>query len=480
MNFERGAYRFEASNHVINGCAPGGMTWRQLAKIDAQDRVEFIKLDSFGRMVDEVRGTEYELPWALDEHVEMLVERFPHEETGIRGFYAKYGAMAETLIASLEADLENAPEPSERLAAAGQHYLALNGRKAIEVLGEHVSDRELIATMLAIPSGFMGTRHSLLDAGSAVMCDLIFRINGGDAYYPKGGSGHMSQVLADLFVEKGGTLLLNRGVTEIAFANGRAAGVVAKKRAGHFISARARCVVSGSDLTALVNRLCPQGTFPAEYVRSVNARTPSISSVILFAGLDLDLRRRGITECEISRSWAGEAARSPFGEIARECDFAKLPEAMATIYSNIDPSCCPEGKSVVATMCLAEPELFERALNPGRQRGGAYRELKQRITSQLLEKMARALGIPDLERHVEVLELATPTTIERYTDNRGGAYVGWRYSSEQARDHFPQQSPVANLFLCGHWVAPGGGVSNVISGGNKVAALADSYLRRSA
>ncbi len=102
------------------------------------------------------------------------------------------------------------------------------------------------------------------------------------------------------------------------------------------------------------------------------------------------------------------------------------------------------------------------------------------ITSQLLAKAARALGIPDLERHIEVLEVATPITLERFTGNRGGSFVGWKWSAEQAADdHFPQESPVENLFLCGHWVAPGGGVSNVMVGGNKAAESADAYLRSS-
>jgi prolycopene isomerase len=426
MNFKRGDFRFEASNHVINGCEPGGMTYQQLAKIDAQDRVEFIKLDSFGRMVDEERGTEFDLPWELGAHVEMLVQRFPREEEGIRSFYAKYGKMAETLLAGYGEKVQDDPELLARLTTAGQDYMALSGRKAVEVLAEHVSDPHLIETILEIPSGFMGTSYHVLDAGSAVMCDLIFRINGGEAYYPKGGSGHMAQALADLFVENGGRLLLNRGVTEIVFSNGRAAGIIAKKSANRFISAQARCIIAACDLTALVNHLCPVETFPVDYVKSINERVPGISAVILFAGLDIDVRQHGITGGEISRSWATAESPSPFEKIAREGDYSKLPSAMATIYSNIDPSCCPEGKSVVATMVLAEPERFERALGPGRQRGRAYKELKKHLTAQLLEKMERALGIPDLESHVEVLELATPITIERYTENRGGSYVGWK------------------------------------------------------
>jgi prolycopene isomerase len=477
-NFERKGFRFEASTHVINGCEPGGMIYQQLAKIDAQNRIEFIKLRSFGRIVDEARGSEFDLPWELGEHVEMLVGQFPQEEAGIRSYYEKYGRMAETLLASVEGEVPDEPQRRASFETAVQHYAALTGRKAKEVLREHVSDPRLIEMVLAIPSGFTGTSDDVLDAPSAVMCDLIFRVNGGEAYYPKGGSGHMAQVLADLFAENRGTLLLNRGVTEIAFSNGRAAGVIATTRSGQTLSAQGRCIIAASDLTSLVNDLCPEGTFGADYVNSVNERLPGISAVILFAGLDIDLRRRGITDCEISRSWAGEGASSPFHEIARECDYSKLPSAMATIYSNIDPTCCPEGKSVVATMVLAEPEIFERALGPGRKRGRAYQELKKRLTAQLLEKMARALGIPDLESHVEVLELATPITIQRFTENRGGSYVGWKYSAAQAQDRFPQESPVDNLFLCGHWVAPGGGVSNVMTGGNNAAEMVDGYLRR--
>jgi len=478
MNFERQGYRFEASTHVINGCGPGGMTYRALEKIGAQDRIEFLRQASFGRMVDEEQGLEFDLPWALAGHVEMLVRRFPGQEAGIRSFYAKYGPMAETLLETVGADLAADPDLVARLGPAAATYADLAGRKAIDVIGEHVSDPGLVEAMLAIASGFMGTAHDRIDAASGLMCDLVFRAHGGDAWYPRGGSGHMSQVLADLFVERGGTLLLNRGVREIVFDEGRVTGVVAKRRAGRGYAARARTVVVASDLTALVERLCPAGSFPPDYVHAVRERKPSISSVILFVGLDLDLRARGVHECKVSRRWAGGRARSPFGAVAREARYDDLASGMATIYSNIDPSCCPPGKSVIATMGLAEPDLFEAALGRGRQRGRAYRELKQRISEQLLDKMQRALDLPDLRDHIEVLELATPVTIQRYTENRAGAYVGWRYSPVEAQSHFDQQSPVTNLFLCGHWVAPGGGVSNAITGGVRAGELADAWLSR--
>ncbi|MCP5069678.1 MAG: NAD(P)-binding protein, partial [bacterium] len=53
-NFERKGYRFEASNHVMNGCERGGMTYAQLEKVGAHERAEFIKIHSFGRQIDEI------------------------------------------------------------------------------------------------------------------------------------------------------------------------------------------------------------------------------------------------------------------------------------------------------------------------------------------------------------------------------------------------------------------------------------------
>ena len=118
-------------------------------------------------------------------------------------------------------------------------------------------------------------------------------------------------------------------------------------------------------------------------------------------------------------------------EIARTGDYSKLPAGSATVYSNVDPTCCPPGKSVVSTICFAEPEVFERVLDGGRKRGKAYKQLKKQVATQLLEKMGRALGVPDLESHAEVVELATPVTLKRYTNHRGGSFVGWRKTPDQ-------------------------------------------------
>jgi prolycopene isomerase len=480
-NFERMEFRFEVSTHLLNGCEPGGVLYEQLRKIDAHDLVEFIKVETLFLWRDLVRGRDILLPTALAEHVETLAKLFPHEAKGVRSFYARYGRVAEYLFAASKASDAEQPALHEKYAAAMEDFSSLRGKTAKEILDPYVSDPELRA-MITVLTGFFGLCYDELDAFTFLMGDLSYRLPGEGAYYPKGGSGHLAALLADLFEKRGGTLLLSRRVTELTFSEGRVDGIVAVTPSRRRIAAKSRCVIANSDVTALVCDLAPAGAFPEGYVKMIQERVPCSSAVIIYAGLDFDLRERGITEFEIHATWGEEKTSSLINEIARTGDYSRLPSGNVTVYSNVDPSCCPEGKSVIATICFAQPEIFEAALEDGRggrKRGKAYKALKRRITSQLLEKMGRTLQVPDLESHVEVVELATPLTMMHYTLHRNGSFVGWKNTPDQGGfDSIPQQSPVENLFLCGHWVFPAGGVSPVMMGGNNAAAMADEYLSK--
>ena len=476
-NFDRKDFRFEVSTHLLNGCEPGGIIYEQLRKIDAHERVEFIKVETLFLWRDLLRGRDIRLPVALSEHVGTLVKLYPQAAEGIRDFYARYGRVAEFVLAASKAAEDDRPALVERYGPAVEDFWGLRGRSVKDILDPYVSDPEL-REMMTILSGFFGLCYDELDAFTFLMGDLGYRLPGEGAYYPKGGSGHFSAVLAKLFKKRGGKLLLKCRVSELTFSKGLVDGVVAVQRDGRRVAAKGRCVIANSDLTSLVSDLAPAGTFPEDYTNKIRERVPCCSAVILYAGLDIDLRERGISDYEIHATWGEESTSSLVNEIARTGDYSCLPSGSVTVYSNVDPSCCPRGKSVISTIFFAEPEVFEATLAGGWKRGKAYKALKKRITSQLLEKMGRTLQIPDLERHVQVAELATPVTMKRYTLHRNGSFVGWKNTPDQGGfDSIPQQSPVENLFLCGQWVFPAGGVAPVIVGGNNAAAMADEYLR---
>ena len=71
---------------------------------------------------------------------------------------------------------------------------------------------------------------------------------------------------------------------------------------------------------------------------------------------------------------------------------------------------------------------------------------------------------------MEVLEIATPVTFERYTGNpggaiyggaiRGGVLDGWRPGARTAIDR---------LYLAGAWTQPGAGFTTVLRSGRRAA-----------
>jgi len=67
---------------------------------------------------------------------------------------------------------------------------------------------------------------------------------------------------------------------------------------------------------------------------------------------------------------------------------------------------------------------------------------------------------------VEVTDVATPLTFERYTGNWKGSFEGWIITPENAytmTKPMPQMVPgLKNVYMCGQWVEPGGGLPTSI------------------
>ncbi|MHC4277510.1 MAG: phytoene desaturase family protein, partial [Planctomycetota bacterium] len=78
--------------------------------------------------------------------------------------------------------------------------------------------------------------------------------------------------------------------------------------------------------------------------------------------------------------------------------------------------------------------------------------------------------VPNLDKHIEVVDAATPKTLERYTLNSKGAAYGWAVTLGQTGSgRTGNKTPVENLYLAGHWTNPGPGVCAVVSSGWRVA-----------
>ena len=112
-----------------------------------------------------------------------------------------------------------------------------------------------------------------------------------------------------------------------------------------------------------------------------------------------------------------------------------------------------------------------------RQDSVRYKEAKQMAGEIAIRRAGNCL--PQLKGKLEVIDVATPVTFERYTGNREGSIQGWRPTPEMMRRiNLPwRPTSLPNFFMVGQWVSVGGGIPPSIMGGEKVASLVANYLR---
>ncbi len=81
--------------------------------------------------------------------------------------------------------------------------------------------------------------------------------------------------------------------------------------------------------------------------------------------------------------------------------------------------------------------------------------------------------IPGFEKDVEVVDVATPLTTERYTGNWQGSFEGWRITTKNLTKAFsgglPHTLPgLKNFYMAGQWVEPGGGLPTAVLSGRTI------------
>lgn len=132
-----------------------------------------------------------------------------------------------------------------------------------------------------------------------------------------------------------------------------------------------------------------------------------------------------------------------------------------------DPTMAPRGKSVLTLWCEADYDYWIW-LRGDRSRYKKHKAEAAEIIIDILDER-----YPGLRRAVEVVDVATPVTHERYTGNWRGAFAGWalttRKMSMMMGIGMSKTLPgLEGFYRIGHWVEPGGNVELSCASGRDV------------
>ncbi|MBK6932690.1 MAG: hypothetical protein IPH12_18240 [Saprospirales bacterium] len=99
-----------------------------------------------------------------------------------------------------------------------------------------------------------------------------------------------------------------------------------------------------------------------------------------------------------------------------------------------------------------------------------YQAEKQRIADTLINILEDKLGnVRDL---VEMTDVTTPATIIGFTNNWKGSFEGWLLTPDTGFTQLPSTLPgLERFYMCGHWVAVGGGLPTAMMSGRNAAQL---------
>jgi len=336
------------------------------------------------------------------------------------------------------------------------NQLQLMTMSAVDFLDQWFETDVLKATMAA--SGIIGTFLGIRSPGTAYVLlhhymgeiDGAFRSWG----FARGGTGAISNAIADAAREAGVEIRTLAGVARIEVNGGRATGVVLDN--GDQVMADV--VLSSVDPNQTFLRFIDDRELPGDFVDDVRRYKFRGSSAKVNLALDALPRftclpgdgphLRGAVSISPSVDYMERAYdQAKYGE------FSRRPYIDIVIPSLTDPSVAPPGKHVLSCFVQYAPYKLTR---------GTWDQQREALGDAVIDTVAEyAPNIREIILHRQVV---TPLDLEREWGLTEGNIFQGELTPEQLFFARPvpgwaqYSTPIRNLWMCGSATHPGGGI----------------------
>jgi len=265
-------------------------------------------------------------------------------------------------------------------------------------------------------------------------------MNDREAVYPLGGSLPISEALEARYLKLGGEVVYCTRVTDILVEDDAAAGLELQGE----MRVYGDVVISAADgHTTLFDFL--DGKYVDRKLEKIygGAMTPSQSILQVSLRVDMDFSDQPPMQNFPLQEpiWLGNIRH----------------DRLVLKHYCFDPSMAPQGRSVLSLWCEVDYDYWKWL----RGDEARYNHHKAEVAEIIIEVLDRRY--PGLHKAVEVVDVASPVTFERYTGNWRGAFAGWamttRKMSMMMGIGMEKTLPgLDKFYMVGQWVEPGGNV----------------------
>jgi phytoene dehydrogenase-like protein len=428
-SWKRKKYTIDGCLNWLVGSSPNNnfyKIWQELGALPGPriiDHEEFIRIEGPGGKV----FTVYTNVDRLEQHMKELA---PQDKKVIEKFTNTVRACAK-----VEMPIDKAPElygplDGAKLMAQMLPFLKIMNtwRKiSIQDFAKEFTDpflRQVFPLTFNLPDFPM----------MAVLMTLAW-MHQKSAGYPIGGSLEFSRAIERRYLKLRGEIHYRSPVSKILVRNGKAKGIRLADGSEH----RADIVISAADGHATIFQML-QGRYIDEKIKEYYEQLPLFPPLIQVT-------------LGISRSFEGQP-RLLIYPLKRPVVIAGKEEKLlgVEIY-NFDPTLAPPGKTVLDVKLFSDYDYWKGL----KQNLKNYKSEKEKVAKQVIDLLDQRF--PGLAGQIEMRDVATPMTWERYTGNWRASFEGWLITTRSFGMSMSKTLPgLENFYMCGQWVEPGGGV----------------------
>lgn len=267
--------------------------------------------------------------------------------------------------------------------------------------------------------------------------------------YPIGGSLPFARLLEKKYLDLGGKIHYNSKVTKINTKDNKAVGITLENGETYNY---ADIVISAADGHYTIFKMLA-GKYIDKKIRKLYDEHPRWPSMVLVS-------------LGFSRTFENEPTSIEL-HIDKELMIdkqSKLDSIPITIYS-FDPTLAPKGKTCIKVMLKTDNYQYWNDLRKNNVE--VYNQEKDRISKEVIKILDKRFG--NIINNVDVIDVATPATFQRYTNNWMGSTQGWNWLPSMIPESIKKELPgLKNFYLIGQWTTPGGGVSTAFLSGRDI------------
>jgi phytoene dehydrogenase-like protein len=284
------------------------------------------------------------------------------------------------------------------------------------------------------------------ESAPALPVSMLFMVLGlqhsKSAGYVIGGALALVKPIEKRYRKLGGEIRLKSKVVKILVENDKAVGI----RLADGQEYRADFVISAGDGRTVIFDLLG-GKYIDDAIQKMYER-PNLFSPLVYVGLGI---KRAFDDVSSSVGGYSFPLNQPITIAGKE------EKNINMMVYNFDPTLAPAGKTVIVVSYSTDYDYWHEL----RQDPVRYKAEKERIAQVVIAGLEQKF--PGISSQVEMRDVATPITWERYTGNWRGAYEGWMFG---AFDNISKTLPgLDNFYMAGQWVNAGGGMPTAAMSG---------------